>query len=112
MLEDRARQLRKAIPAGISELSEAVRLLHKDSYRYRDLVAEAKMAAKEMALLAQALAAAAQAASDMLEPKPPDRHDHYHGPTINPPNPSGPVLPPGSPPRGIAPAATVGAQQE
>lgn len=103
MLPDRARALRKAIPATISELSQAAQM-DQQARRYRDHAAEVKAAARELQILAEALAAAARRALLLFDPPPPETHEHYHGPT----NP----LPPGLLAKATAPAATAGARQE
>jgi hypothetical protein len=73
LIEDRARSLRKAIPAAISELAanqtEHLNFFGSYTQREKDRLL-ALMAAREFMLLADALAAAARAALQVLDPPP------------------------------------------
>lgn len=100
LIEDRARQLRKSIPAAIGELSEALASLpypitHRQGVERRSTSVDA---ASEMKLLAASLLAAADAAlARLIPPQPPIERSRQT---------PGPILPrPGSPSLGSAQAA-------
>jgi len=75
LIQDRIRQLRKAIPAAITELSAEA--AHPQYVREQNREAS-KRAAIEFRLLAQALLAASEAALITLDPKPPEKHEHFY----------------------------------
>lgn len=122
MIQDRASQLRKSIPAAIAELSGAIEMQASGRGSPPRLRVEhldrAKAAAKEMLLLGQALAAAADAANRVLDPPSPERHEHYHQPPPPTPQTFDPSRfavgspRPGSPRSGSAQVATDVAHQE
>lgn len=86
-INERSRQLRKAIPAAISELSEA---MQPQRFFHSNQVAERLAAVKDFLLLAEALKAAASAALLQLEPPQPEVHNHVHNhPPERPQRPTG-----------------------
>jgi hypothetical protein len=103
LIEDRARSLRKAIPSAISELA-ANQMEHPNSFgsytqREKDRLL-ALMAAREFMLLADALAAAARAALQVLDPPlrpkyppapPPIKMEGWDGVVRHGPRPNRPI---------------------